>query len=125
MVELTYRRHQIATFLLLFSKKNHFSNIWLKNGHMPVWPLWHQMAIWHQIWPIWVFSETAIKMWQSGEDSKSIRPSHLLQRLNIPATPRKSAIATQTGELSRFGKITRICQEIANKAEPETRAVRV
>ena len=25
-----------------------------------------------QMWTIWVFSETAIKMWQSGEDGKSI-----------------------------------------------------
>ena len=133
MVKLTYCLHQIATFLITFPKTpilaifDSVMAIWpygnlaimASNGHKAIWPLWLQ------IWPLWVFSETAIKMWQSGEDSKSIRPSHLLQRLNIPATPRKSAIATQTGELSRFGKITRICQEIANKADPETWAVRV
>ena len=48
-----------------------------------------------------------------------------VQRLKYPSYTEESAIATQTGEVSRFGKITRICQEIANKAEPETRAARV
>ena len=43
------------------------------------------------------------------------RKRRSMQRLNIPAAPRKSVIATQTGELSRFGKITRICQENATK----------
>ena len=78
MVELTYRLHQIATFVLLFPKTPILSTfdaimaIWLyghmaimaPNGHIEIWPLWHQR------WPLWVFSETAIKMWQSGEDGK-------------------------------------------------------
>ena len=84
-VKLTYRLHQIATFLLLFPKTPILSTfdaimaIWLyghmaimaSNSHIGIWPLWHQR------WPLWVFSETPIKMWQSGEDGKSICPSCL------------------------------------------------
>ena len=85
MVELTYRLHQIATFLLTFPKipilatldskmairpYGHLA-IMASNGHKAIWPLWRQT------WPIWVFSGTAIKMWQSGEEGNSIRPSHL------------------------------------------------
>jgi hypothetical protein len=64
----------LATFLLLFPKTPIFSTfdatmaIWLyghiaimaSNSHMGIWPLWHHR------WPLWVFSETPIKMWQSG-----------------------------------------------------------
>jgi hypothetical protein len=34
------------------------------NSHIAIWLLWCQR------WPLWVFSETGIKMWQSGEDGK-------------------------------------------------------
>ena len=85
MVKLTYRLHKIATFVLPFPKTPMFPTfdaimaIWLyghmaimaSNGHIAIWPLWRQR------WPLWVFSETAIKMWQSGEDGKSIWPSCL------------------------------------------------
>ena len=40
--------------------------IWLFDAIMAIWSLWNQM------WATWVFSETAIQMWQSGEDGKSI-----------------------------------------------------
>jgi hypothetical protein len=80
MVKLTYRLHQIATFLLLFPKTPILSAfdaimaIWLyghkgimaSNSHIGIWPLWRQR------WPLWVFSKTPIQMWQSGEDRKSI-----------------------------------------------------
>ena len=80
MVKLTYRLHQIATFLLLFPKTPILSTfdaimaIWLhghksimaSNSYIGIWPLWHRW------WPLWMFSETAIKMWQSGEDGNSI-----------------------------------------------------
>ena len=85
MVKLTYRLHQIATFLLLFPKTpimaifDAITAIWLYGhltpqwpyGHIAIWPLWHQM------WEKRVFSETAIQMWQSCEDGKSIWPSCL------------------------------------------------
>ena len=45
--------------------------IWCHNGRIAIWPLWRQM------WETWVFSETAIQMWQSCEDGKSIWPSCL------------------------------------------------
>jgi hypothetical protein len=85
MVKLTYRLHQIATFWLLFPKTPIMSAfdaimaIWLyghmaimaTNSHIGIWPLWHLR------WPLWVFSETPIQMWQFGEDGKSICPSCL------------------------------------------------
>jgi hypothetical protein len=40
--------------------------IMASNSHIAIWPLWRQR------WPLWVFSEIAIQMWQSGEDGKSI-----------------------------------------------------
>jgi hypothetical protein len=80
MVKLTYHLHQIAAFLLPFPKTSMLPTFiaimakWLyghmaimaSNSQIAIWPLWHQR------WPLWVFSETAIKMWQSGEDGKSI-----------------------------------------------------
>ena len=53
--------------------RRHMS-IWLYGHIVKIWPYRH-MTIWHQRWPIWVFLETAIKMQQSGEGIKSIRPS--------------------------------------------------
>jgi hypothetical protein len=42
--------------------------IMASSSHKAIWPLWRQR------WSIWVFLETAIKMWQSDEDGKSILP---------------------------------------------------
>jgi hypothetical protein len=36
--------------------------IMASNSHIVIWPLWHQR------WQLWGFTETLIKMWQSGED---------------------------------------------------------
>jgi hypothetical protein len=41
-------------------------SIWLFNAIMAIWP-------YSQMWIIWVFSETAIKMWQSGEGGEEGR----------------------------------------------------
>ena len=84
-VKLTCCLHQIATFLLPFPKTPILATIyaiiaiWLY-GHLAIMAPYSHIAIWpfqHQIWPVWVFSETAMKKWQSGEDGKSIWPSYL------------------------------------------------
>ena len=48
--------------------------IWPYRQKMAIWPFGH-MTIWHEMWPIWVSPETAIKMQQSGEGIELIRPS--------------------------------------------------
>ena len=48
---------------LLSSPDCHMA-IMASNSHIDIWPLWHQR------WPLWVFSETAIKLWQYGADGK-------------------------------------------------------
>jgi hypothetical protein len=40
--------------------------IMASDGHIAIWPLWRQR------WPLWVFSETAMQMQQSGEGIKLI-----------------------------------------------------
>ena len=48
--------------------------IWLYGHILTIWPLSH-MAIWYWMWPIWVSTETAIKMQHSDEGIKVIGPS--------------------------------------------------
>ena len=48
--------------------------IWPYRQKMAIWPFGH-MTIWHEMLPIWVSPETAIKMQQAGEGNELIRPS--------------------------------------------------
>jgi hypothetical protein len=49
--------------------------IWVNFGHMAIWPCSY-MAMWQQMWPIWMSMEQAVEMQQSSDGIKSIGPSY-------------------------------------------------
>jgi hypothetical protein len=102
---LTYRLHQIATFLLPFPKTSMLPTfdaimtIWLYT-HMAIMASNRQIAIlplWHQRWPLCVFSETAIKMWQSGADHPASTESKNSPVAYFPFFLRNSFVNAKNG----------------------------
>ena len=85
---VTGRSNQLNSFTRMlhfygFFHRHPYWPYFITYGHMAIWPYGHilmiwplsHLAIWPQIWPIWVSTETPIQMQQSDEGIKLIGPS--------------------------------------------------
>ena len=66
----SFHRHQYRPLLMPYG---HLA-IWPYGHILTIWPFSH-IAIWCQMWPIWVSMETALQMQHSSEGIKMIGPS--------------------------------------------------